>query len=93
MWISDVESYASHYGISVKQASFFQCTGEHLVAHCEGGKANASNIVAACKFCNTKRHARNRPEDPISYAFHVQQRLKKGSWNNHLLNLAANCNS
>ncbi|MDK8463079.1 HNH endonuclease [Marinobacter sp. SS13-12] len=89
MWVSDVESYAAYHSISIKQASFFQCTGEHLVAHCDGGRANRSNIVAACKFCNTKRHCRKRPEDPVSYAFYVQRRLNKGSWNNHLLNVAA----
>ncbi|WP_420538483.1 HNH endonuclease [Marinobacter subterrani] len=89
MWISDVESFAAHYSISVRKAQHFQCTGEHLVAHSEGGKPNSSNIVAACKFCNIKRHARKRPEDPVTYALHVQRRLKKGFWNNHLLNLAA----
>lgn len=85
MWLSDMETYASLYRITKKQAFFFQCTGEHLVAHSEGGKASQENIVAACKFCNVKRHDRKRAPSPDDYAQYVQRRLEKGAWNSQML--------
>lgn len=88
MWTFDVEGYAFHHSVSVKQASWFQCTGEHLVAHSDGGPANRSNIVAACKFCNVKRHKRKRPRDPVAYASFVKRRLEKGCWNDSFLKLS-----
>ncbi|WP_416383216.1 HNH endonuclease [Marinobacter sp. F4218] len=85
MWISDIKTFAANFSISVKQARHLQCTGEHLVAHSEGGKASSSNIVAACRFCNVKRHARSTPREPKEFADFVQSRLQKGAWNTHLL--------
>jgi len=47
-------------------------TAEHLEARCEGGADSTDNIVAACRFCNGRRHrakvARNpvRPRTPNS---------------------------
>nr|WP_209399021.1 HNH endonuclease [Marinobacter salsuginis] len=60
---------------------------EHLVAHSEGGSAGQSNIVAACRFCNEKRHTRKNPPDPQAYSALVERRLQKGGWNSHLLDL------
>lgn len=85
MWNSDLEGFAARHSISIKQAAFFQCTGEHLVAHSEGGTASKANIVAACKFCNLKRHARKCPPDPEDYSMFVHRRLEKGAWNSQLL--------
>ncbi|WP_421866879.1 HNH endonuclease [Marinobacter adhaerens] len=85
MWLHNVDQFASYHSITTKQASYFQCTGEHLIAHCEGGTPSQRNIVAACRFCNLKRHARQTPPDPFSYFRIVQRRLAKGAWNSHLL--------
>ncbi|WP_417543038.1 HNH endonuclease [Marinobacter sp.] len=85
MWQNDIENYARQHGISHARARFFQCTGEHLMAHSDGGEANHKNIVAACKFCNTKRHARKCPPSPEGYMAHVKKRLLKGAWNTPLL--------
>ena len=85
MWLHSVDEFASTHSISIKQANHFQCTGEHLAAHSEGGNAPQKNIVAACKFCNLKRHARSVPPDPGSFANLVHRRLAKGAWNSHLL--------
>lgn len=84
MWNSNIEAYAARHSMSVKQALHLKCTGEHLVAHSDGGTANQENIVAACRYCNSKRHARKRPLDPESFARFVQKRLEKRAWNTHL---------
>jgi len=60
--------------------SIRQCTAEHLVARSEGGRSNASNIVAACRFCNQTRHKRKRALAADCFKLLVQQRLSKGKW-------------
>lgn len=52
MWKGNPEKFASQHNITKKYATRFQCTAEHLVARCDGGKNQKSNIVAACNFCN-----------------------------------------
>jgi len=32
------------------------CTADHLIRKADGGKSVASNIVAACSECNSRRH-------------------------------------
>ncbi|WP_146136794.1 HNH endonuclease [Marinobacter shengliensis] len=85
MWQNNMEQYASLHGISLARAKHFRCTGEHLVAHSEGGAASNGNIVAACLFCNQGRHKRKNPPCPAEYANLVQKRLERGAWNSHLL--------
>ncbi|MBY6073418.1 HNH endonuclease [Marinobacter salsuginis] len=84
MWNSDLQAFAIQHSLSLKKARNFQCTGEHLLAHSEGGSASSMNIVAACKFCNSKRHARKTAPEPRAFADLVQKRLEKGAWNNYL---------
>jgi 5-methylcytosine-specific restriction endonuclease McrA len=86
MWQNDIEGYARQHGISLARAKFFQCTGEHLVAYNKGGSASRKNIVAACLFCNQKRHKRKNPPSPSEYAVLVEKRLERGAWNAYLLN-------
>ena len=52
MWNGNPENYASKYNLTLTQTKNFQCTGEHLKAHKDGGNISSDNIVAACKFCN-----------------------------------------
>jgi 5-methylcytosine-specific restriction endonuclease McrA len=85
MWQDNIERYAKEHGISLTRAKHFQCTGEHLVAHSDGGPASQENIVAACLFCNQGRHKRKNPPSPKKYALLVLKRLEKGAWNSHLL--------
>ena len=61
--------------------ALFKCTAEHLLAKQDGGKDDESNIVAACHFCNQKRHKCKNPKDPISYKHYISTRLSKGRWN------------
>ncbi|WP_421865640.1 HNH endonuclease [Marinobacter adhaerens] len=86
MWQKDLNGYARLHGISLARAKYFQCTGEHLVAHSEGGSASQTNIVAACLFCNRNRHQRKNPPTPEAYSQLVEKRLERGGWNAHLLN-------
>ena len=80
MWLKNQKNYASERSISESEASRFQCTAEHLVARCDGGKNSYRNIVAACHYCNTKRHQRKKPLGPLSYRSHIQNRLQQGKW-------------
>ncbi len=77
MWLDGPTVFAKKYKITTKQAKLFQCTAEHLKAKQDG----ESNIVAACHYCNQKRHKCKSPKDPISYKQYVTNRLEKGKWN------------
>lgn len=90
MWSDDPEAFAKKYKITTKQAKPFQCTAEHLLARQDGGKDHASNIVAACHYCNQKRHKCKSPKDPISYKQYVTNRLEKGKWNLCMMNKHSN---
>ena len=80
MWESNLESYAQLHNISKSQAKFFRCTAEHLVARQDGGKDTEKNIVAACVWCNQKRHSRKLAPPPNEYRQLVKQRLLDGRW-------------
>ncbi len=80
MWQKDQESFAIRNSISIAEAAKCKCTAEHLVPRSEGGKDCKSNIVAACQFCNLRRHRRKSPPDPPEYKNDILQRLKKGKW-------------
>ncbi len=81
MWLHDPQVFAKKYKITTKQVQLFKCTAEHLKAKQEGGKDSESNIVAACHYCNQKRHKYKSPKEPISYKQYVTNRLEKGKWN------------
>ncbi len=81
MWLDHPDAFAKKYKTSIKGAALFKCTAEHLLAKQDGGKDVESNIVAACHFCNQKRHKCRKPKDPIAYKHHVITKLCKGKWN------------
>lgn len=56
------------------------CTAEHLIAKRDGGGNALANIVAACRFCNSGRHARKCPLPPEKYKLLVTRRLGQGRW-------------
>ena len=62
-----------------------QCTAEHLVPLSQGGLTNATNIVAACLYCNRTRHKAKRPLDFATFKARVQRRLSSGKWHPHSL--------
>ncbi|CAN7613942.1 HNH endonuclease [Massilia sp. LjRoot122] len=59
-----------------------QCTAEHLLPRQDGGRDTAENIVAACLYCNRRRH--NRPVDrvlpPAEFQSYVAKRMARGKW-------------
>jgi len=84
MWIENPSEFTEKHNLSISQARLFQCTGEHLKAHCSGGAASIKNIVAACFYCNQHRHRRNSDLSPQEYKRLVHSRLVNGRWNSQL---------
>ena len=80
MWQHNPEQFASQHKLSLKQARLLKCTGEHLTAHSDGGQASTENIVAACWYCNSRRHKTAEPRSPDSHREHVRKCMSKGHW-------------
>ncbi|WP_432284182.1 HNH endonuclease [Aminobacter sp. BA135] len=57
-----------------------RCTAEHLLPRCEGGKDTPANVVAACWYCNSRRHRRKVPLSPEAYVIHVRALIAEGRW-------------
>ena len=85
MWVNSPSNFATKFKISIKSTILFQCTGEHLVPHSDGGTSKQKNIVAACKFCNQQRHKRKKVLAPKEYSNFVHIRICKGRWNTGIL--------
>ena len=85
MWNSDLKGFLKKYAITIKQAQQLQCTGEHLLAHSLGGSVTNKNIVAACAYCNRKRHQRQYDLSPAAYKLLVTKRLEKRRWHGLVL--------
>ena len=80
MWNRSEQELTSRYPISVEQAKDLRCTGEHLHPYAAGGTANKRNIVAACLFCNRKRHEKSVALSPSKYKKYVKHALSRGAW-------------
>ena len=81
MWLTDRAGFAAAHGLTLRQASRLQATGEHLLAQQDGGRHGA-NVVAACHHCNQARH-RFRPQaapDPDLFRARVRSRVKHQHW-------------
>jgi hypothetical protein len=85
MWLDNPETFATKYKVHIKAVKIFQCTAEHLKAKKDGGQDVEGNIVAACFYCNHKRHQGKFPRDPISYKQHVTKRIGMGKWHLRLM--------
>ena len=86
MWSGSPVEFASKHKITIGQAKRFQCTGEHLTPHHDGGTSSQNNIVAACLFCNQKRHKRKDAPPPEQYKELIHQRMNQGRWHDVRLN-------
>ncbi len=80
MWIKTPDEILSERNITVQQAKRFKCTAEHLHARKDGGADKKTNIVAACRFCNHRRHQRKKDLSPDQYKKLVQSRMSKRRW-------------
>ena len=69
----DPERFMARHGLSLRQAELRRCTAEHLKPRSEGGTDASDNIVAACLFCNRRRHRARTPLAPEQYKRHVRR--------------------
>lgn len=83
MWLASPQELPAK--LSPHVAARLQCTAEHVVARCDGGRDVASNIVAACRFCNENRHRRKRPPKPDVYRNQVQRRMERAAWHDRVV--------
>lgn len=77
---TDLASFAGLYNFTTRQARRFLSTAEHLLPRSDGGPDSSSNIVAACVYCNSKRHQRRRVPSPDAYCVLVRRRVERGKW-------------
>ena len=72
----------SQSGAPPRWHKFLRCTAEHLTARQQQGRDVAPNIVAACWWCNSRRHMgrEEKAPDPLRYRQRVQSLMKKGCW-------------
>jgi 5-methylcytosine-specific restriction endonuclease McrA len=80
MWEADAANFALAVGTTRKQARLLQCTAEHLVVKSEGGKDVATNIVAACRYCNVRRHKAKNPLPAQAMVGRVRRLVAQGRW-------------
>lgn len=72
--------FAASFGLRPSHAVQLSCTAEHLTAQIDGGRNSISNIAAACRYCNQKRHRRKQPPDPEAFHRLVRGRVQSGKW-------------
>ncbi len=82
MWLKNQNQFSLKHKITLSQSKSFQCTGEHLTPHHNGGSTSKHNIVAACWHCNQKRHRRKSEINSEQYKHFVNNRMSKGRWHN-----------
>ncbi len=78
MWLHDPSEVAGLAGM--RAARLLKCTAEHLRPRSEGGPDGKGNIVAACFWCNTRRHRAAVARQPSQHREHVQCRMARGKW-------------
>ena len=81
MWQgSNIDAFCAQHDLDPEHAQQLRCTAEHLLARCDGGSNAASNIAAACLYCNLKRHACRKAKASHNYARYVRAQMRKNQW-------------
>ncbi|RJP67614.1 MAG: restriction endonuclease [Comamonadaceae bacterium] len=80
MWLYVPQELTEPFGLSEREAMPLQCTAEHLIPQCEGGRDTRENIVAACARCNHTRHKRAKPPTPVVHRERVRRQVALGKW-------------
>jgi 5-methylcytosine-specific restriction endonuclease McrA len=80
MWDPELKDATPEICLAPAMQKYLRCTAEHLNPRSEGGANTPTNIVAACWYCNTRRHHRKAPPSPDVHRAHVQKRMAKGKW-------------
>jgi hypothetical protein len=70
----------SPYDCLLDQCEHLAVTAEHLIARQDGGSNQPSNIAAAHRLCNQRRHFRKTPMGPSDFRSFVVKRLLHGKW-------------
>src|SRR3546814_19295206 len=78
IWKDNPVAFAAKHNITIRQARLLQTTAEHLVPRGEGGLDSDTNIVAACFYCNIRRHKCRTVLSPATYAIKVRDPLRSG---------------
>lgn len=89
MWLDDPLAFGRQFHLSAAEAAKLKCTAEHLQARSDGGSNASTNIVAACWFCNNRRHRRKTLLNVSRFSQLVRRRVRAGRWHSfpfqHLL--------
>jgi len=85
MWRTDPAAFAKTHALSPALACRLQATAEHLTPKRDGGDDGKANIVAACLYCNTRRHRARTTLRPDEYMRKVQSRIASNRW--HMMSL------
>jgi hypothetical protein len=81
MWYGiDLDSFCAKHDLAAEQAMQLRLTAEHVIARCDNGSDDASNIVAACLYCNMKRHASKQAKTSRNYARYVRAQIRLNQW-------------
>lgn len=81
MWRGEgLIAFRERYALTQGQALQLRCTAEHVNARSDGGSDVASNIVAACWRCNSRRHRRKKPYQPNAFVAYVQRQVARRKW-------------
>lgn len=75
-----MEAFAATFKLSSRQARHLQCTAEHLHARVDGGGNSPSNIVAACRLCNARRHRSKVARDAAHQKEYVERLMGRRRW-------------
>ena len=78
MWQDCPERFVRQYGLRGARVHWLQATAEHMYARCRDGADQPGNIVAACRYCNSRRHRTPYPLPLGDYARKAKQRLTAG---------------
>ena len=81
MWQGKPHKYMASHRLTHPEALNLQCTAEHLIPRRDGGTDEARNIVAACWWCNNRRHkGPAKSLSSILFGAHVRRRMAHVRW-------------
>lgn len=75
-----IDHFSATLSLNPKCVLDVTATAEHLHARCDGGRDTASNIAAAHRVCNERRHRMRPSPEPGRYATIVRAQLAQGGW-------------
>jgi hypothetical protein len=82
IWEANAAVFAAKHKIPPRQVNWLRSTAEHVIALCDGGTDCTDNIVAACHWCNSRRHRGRQDRAPgaAAYCLWVRRMVAAGKW-------------